>query len=97
MIKKSYKRFFERIGILFFLILILIFILNLALPDRGFSEKENRVLLSAPDFSISQMLSGRQEKKYETYANDQFLFRDFWITLKAGFDRLLGKVEVNGV
>ena len=97
MVKRSYKPFFVKLGVLFSLILIIVLILNLALPDRSFSEKENRVLASMPEADLSLLMSGRQESKYETYANDQFLLRDFWITLKAGFDRLIGKVEVNGV
>ena len=97
MIRRSNKPFFKNLGILFFAVIILIFVLNLILPDRSFSEKENRVLSSFPAINLKQMGEGRQEAKYETYANDQFLLRDAWITLKAGVDRLLGKVDNNGV
>lgn len=75
----------------------MVFIVNIILPARGFSEKENRVLSERPKAELSQIASGRYESKYETYVNDQFLLRDMWITLKAGTDRLLGKVEENGV
>lgn len=84
-------------GLIFFLTLLLVLIVNLVLPNRSFSEKENRVLASRPDASLSQIASGRFGEKYETYVNDQFFFRDFWVTLKARFDRILGKVEENGV
>jgi len=97
MVRRSNKPFFKYTGIIFFSIIILVFLLNLILPDRSFSDKENRVLSSFPAPNARQMLEGREEAKYETYVNDQFLFRDAWITMKAGIDRLLGKVESNGV
>ena len=76
---------------------MIVLILSIVLPDRGFSEKENRVLSSLPHLNGSQIASGGFEKQFETYENDQFPLRDLWITLKAGTDRLMGKVESNGV
>ena len=84
-------------GLIFFFLSILILVLGIVLPDRGFSEKENRVLASAPGLNLNQIVSGGFEKQFETYENDQFPLRDLWITLKAGADRLMGKVEANGV
>lgn len=95
--KRNQKYFFHTLGILFLLILLVILIANILLPNRGFSEKENRVLASRPSAQLSQIASGRFEQKYETYVNDQFLLRDFWVGLKAGTDRLLGKTKANGV
>ncbi|MBP3900481.1 MAG: hypothetical protein J6D53_03340, partial [Blautia sp.] len=97
MAKRSNKPFFKKLGTIFFAVIIVVFLINLVLPDRSFSDKENRVLSSFPAPNLVQMASGRQEPKYETYVNDQFFLRDFWITLKAGADRLMGKVENNGV
>lgn len=34
---------------------------------------------------------------YETYVNDQFFLRDWWITLRATAQRILGNTEENGV
>lgn len=95
--KKSYKYFFQYMGITLFLLLLLVFIVNIFTPNRSFSEKENRVLSNRPEINISQIASGRFSSKYETYVNDQFVLRDFWVTLKASCDRLMGKVEENGV
>mgnify|MGYP000370406968 CR=1 FL=1 len=64
---------------------------------EGFLKKKNRVLSSLPHLNGSQIASGGFEKQFETYENDQFPLRDLWITLKAGTDRLMGKVESNGV
>lgn len=99
-IKKSQRNsrfFFHRMGLIFFFLPILILVLGIVLPDRGFSEKENRVLASAPCLKLNQLTSGGFEKQFETYENDQFPLRDLWITLKASADRLMGKVEENGV
>ena len=94
---RNYRLFFHRMGLLFLFIPIVIFIAGILIPDRGFSEKENRVLSSRPPLNGSQIASGGFEKQFETYENDQFPLRDLWITLKAGTDRLMGKVEANGV
>ena len=94
---RNYRLFFHRMGLLFLFVPLAVLIISIILPDRGFSEKENRVLASNPDLNIGQIASGGFEKQFETYENDQFPLRDLWITLKAGTDRLMGKVEANGV
>ena len=94
---RNYRLFFHRMGLLFLFIPLILLILSIVLPDRGFSEKENRVLSSLPHLNGSLIASGGFEKQFETYENDQFPLRDLWITLKAGTDRLMGKVESNGV
>ncbi len=73
------------------------FLLNLLLPDRSFSEQENRYLQTAPQFSFASLFSGRFTDKFETYLTDQFAFRDSWITLKARSELFSGKRENNGV
>ena len=94
---RNYRLFFHRLGLLFFLLLIIVLVSSIILPDTGFSEKENRVLASRPALKLDQLVSGGYEKQFETYENDQFPLRDMWITLKATTDRLMGKVEENGV
>lgn len=73
------------------------FILNLVLPDRQFSEQENRYLQMRPEFSFKSLFSGDYMSKFETYTTDQFTFRDEWITLKAASELALGKQENNDV
>ena len=41
---RNYRLFFHRMGLLFLFIPLIVLILSIVLPDRGFSEKENRVL-----------------------------------------------------
>jgi len=95
--KRNYKYFFHYMGVSFFLILLLVFLINILTPDKSFSQKENRVVSSKPELNLSQITSGKFSPKYETYVNDQFPLRDTWVTLKAGCDRLMGKTEENGV
>ena len=94
---RNYRLFLGRMGLFFFFIPIVVLIAGILIPDRGFSEKENRVLASRPALKADQLASGNFEKQFETYKNDQFPLRDMWITLKAGTDRLMVKVEEKGV
>lgn len=94
---RNYRLFFHRLGLLFFLLSVIVLVSSIILPDTGFSEKENRILASRPALKLDQIISGVYEKQFETYENDQFPLRDMWITLKANTDRLMGKVEENGV
>lgn len=95
--KRGYRYFYQLTGILFGIFLLVVLVINMILPDRGFSQKENRVLASRPALSVSQAASGKFADSYETYVNDQFFLRDWWITLRAGAQQLLGNTEGNGV
>ena len=81
----------------FLLILAILVVCNTVTKDRDFSEKENRVLSGKPDFTWSRLTDGRYMTQFETYVNDQFVFRDGWIQLKTLSDTLLGKKKENGV
>lgn len=72
-------------------------LLNIALPDRTFSDMENRNLAEKPALSLKSVLSGQFESDAESYVTDQFALRDSWIALKAYTERLLGRHENNGV
>ncbi len=67
------------------------------IPDRFFSETENRTLAQKPAFSIQGWLDGSYQKNYEAYVTDQFPWRDRWIAAKTGTQRLSGKKDSNGV
>ena len=56
--KHGYKYFFQVMGGLFSIILILVFIINVIVPNRKFSEKENRVLASRPEMDVARMSTG---------------------------------------
>ncbi len=73
------------------------FLLFLFMPDRGFSERENRELTQAPAFSLDALFSKKFPTKFEAYSTDQFPFRDSWTTLKARCELGIGKMENKGV
>ena len=73
------------------------FVLNLLLPDKTFSEKENRQLQTLPKFSFSSLFSGSFATRFESYCSDQFAGRDIWIETKAGAELMQGKQQNNGV
>lgn len=73
------------------------FILNLLMPDKVFSEQENRDLTQMPKFSFDSLFAGKFTSKFESYTTDQFAFRDSWTTLKAGCELAIGKEENKGV
>ena len=65
--------------------------------DREFSESENRYLAAKPAVSADKILSGKFMKDTEQYINDQFPQKDFLISFKSDFMRLLGCKEIGGV
>jgi hypothetical protein len=70
---------------------------NWSAPRREFSENENRYLAQFPLFSAKAVLTGEFHKRFEEYATDQFVGRDFWVAGKAHLEKMLGKKENNGV
>ena len=84
-------------SLLFLVFIAAFFLLNLFLPDRDFSEQENRYLQTAPHFSFSSLFSGKFTSAFETYLTDQFAFRDGWVAMKARAELASGKRENNGV
>ena len=67
--------------------IILIFtVTDMTKEDRIFSETENRMLASRPEFSGESLLNGSFSRDYETYVTDQFVSRDKWISIKTHLD-----------
>ena len=89
-------------AIVIFTAFILCFsVLDLFKKDTNFSEMENRVLQQRPEFSVNALLETSDDQKYtgkyEKYVNDQFIFRNEWISLKSITETVLGKQENNGI
>lgn len=96
--KKNKRNIFLNItGILFFGLVAFLVLGNIFHKDRSFSETENRMLASAPEVTVDSLLSGQFETNYESYINDQFVFRDAWVHLKGLADTISGKQDSNGV
>ncbi len=66
-------------------------------PVRDFSETENRKLAQLPEFSFESLFEGKFTADYETFITDQFVARDFWITLKNRSELAIGKKDSGGV
>ncbi|MGL4873369.1 MAG: DHHW family protein [Clostridium sp.] len=81
----------------FFIVIGSISILDIIKPMKNYSNLENRKLKQEVNFSYSSFISGEFSKNYNDYINDQFIFRDNFISLKALNERVLHKLENNGV
>lgn len=82
---------------IFLLFLFGFAVVLLILPDKDFSEVENRPLAQKPELSLKEITEGRFSDGLEKYISDQLLWKDSLVALKTDFDRLLGKEYQNGV
>lgn len=55
------------------------------IPEREFSENENRYLAKAPGLSVESVLGGDFMEEAEQYVTDQFPFRDALVGLRTYF------------
>lgn len=69
----------------------------LLLPDKAFSEQENRSLRTLPAFRSSALLSGAYASDINDYFADQFPLRDLLVGWKGGTELAMGKQENDGV
>lgn len=92
--RKTYNRF---VIVLFCGFILFFLLLSFFLPDKSFSQRENRYLQTLPKFSFRSLLKGEYTSAFEDYCADQFPFRDEWITLNARYEKLCGKKQTNGV
>ncbi len=67
------------------------------MPEKSFSETENRYLADFPEFNIDTVLSEEFMNGFEEYFSDRFIMREEWINIKNNFDRLLGKKEIKDI
>lgn len=84
----------------FILALILLFaggLLWIVLPVRTFSEMENRCLKTWPEVNETGIRTGEVQEQLTNAANDQFVFRDFWMKNATAMQKILGLHDANGV
>lgn len=94
---KNQKRAAWRTVILLGGIILAFTLADLVNEEHKYSEAENRLLTQKPAFSKEAFLSGEYSEEYESYLNDQFVSRNFWIRLKTRMDMMLQKKLINGV
>ncbi|MBE6675423.1 MAG: hypothetical protein E7594_01140 [Ruminococcaceae bacterium] len=83
--------------LLFVIPLALGLILFAALPDKDFSEEENRDLQTFPKLTWKSLSEGKFGQEMNEYFADQFPARDALVGLKGLSELALGKGENNGV
>lgn len=92
------KRKYSKAAAILFLLLVFGFTgASFAAPKRTFSENENRLLATMPQFSWKALFDGKLTSDYESYITDQFFLRDQWIQLKTRSEMVLNKQDINGV
>ena len=72
-------------------------ILLFALPQRTYSENENRYLTTLKPPSFSDFLDTSMQKNFTDGANDQFLCRDLWMKFATALQRAVGFQDIGGV
>ena len=82
---------------MFFIILLSLSFIDIAIKDKEFSQLENRILSKKSKITLESLISGTFMEKYEKYINDQFLLRDNFISLKSRFEYIQGKTENNNI
>ena len=65
--------------------------------ENSFSEDENRVLGSFPDFSLQKLIDGKFNTQLHAYFSDQIAMRSELVELKALSSLALGMHESNGI
>lgn len=91
MMKKNYLLYS------FFIVVVLLSVLDILKPDKTFSDLENRNLKQKVKFTVDAFWDNSFQQNYESYINDQFIFRDGWIDIKSRSEYCLGKIENNGI
>ncbi len=84
-------------SLIFFTGSISALVIPFMIPDKEYSETENRYLTTFPEISVSAVLSGEFMSSFEAYLSDQFAFRDIVMTAKTYISRILGITEINDV
>ena len=91
-------RIFKRLPGVIFMVLLLGLAGKEALShQRTYSPVEKRELQTRPEISITKVLDGRFQKKYESYLRDQFPGRDHWVSFQTDMELFMGKNEMHNV
>ncbi|CDM69891.1 hypothetical protein CM240_2774 [Clostridium bornimense] len=81
----------------FVVFIFIVSLLNIISPTKIYSEKEKRKLAQSPELNKETIFSGKFTREYEEYFNDQFVFRDNWISLNTKYKILSLNKDINDV
>lgn len=87
----------RRFNYIFVFSVLVLMMFNFLQPVKKYSELENRYLQTFPEFSVKSILNGQYMADVESYVNDHFVSRNFFVTFKSKLEYLMGKKENNGV
>ena len=91
-------RIFKRLpGVIFMMLLLGLAGKEALSHQRTYSPVEKRELQTRPEISITKVLDGRFQKKYESYLRDQFPGRDHWVSFQTDMELFMGKNEIHNV
>lgn len=85
------------LAILFCSALLILSAAFVFMPDKDFSEQENRNLAQFPELSVERFFSGAFGNEMNEYFADQFPLRSAFVKIKSGFELAFLKRENNGV
>lgn len=88
------KKYF---GIIFAICILVFSILLIVLPKKEFSENENRYLEEFPSFNFDTLLDGSFMTDLESFVQDHFPIRNWFVNVKSNVELALGKTENNNV
>lgn len=91
-------RIFKRLpGVIFMVLLFGLAGKEALSHQRTYSPVEKRELQTRPEISITKVLDGRFQRKYESYLRDQFPGRDHWVSFQTDMELFMGKNEIHNV
>lgn len=67
------------------------------IPDKAFSDNENRYLAELPTVELKKLTSGEFMEEWEDYVSDQFPGRDSYMLVGGKYKYFLGMKDINGV
>lgn len=77
--------------------LVLMLVINIIVPSKAVSEKENRALARFPKISFAAIKDGSFSRGFEDYISDQFVFRNSFVSAKRRTETILGKKDNHGI
>ncbi len=97
--KKDRKRnnFYVVFGITFAAIVLAMAVSLFVLPEKAYSDREDRALAHFPVLTSESLKTGLFRSEIEEFARDQFVFRDLASNIRGGTGQILGNRESNGI
>ncbi len=90
------KKIYSVFTIFFFSLLIALTLLTVFIPDKKYSESENRELAQKPPLTIESITNGDFQSGLGDYLSDQFPLRESMIKLNTVINKISGSKNLNG-